>query len=90
MPKNRSKFQNAGAFLPVVILIKIATMRVPEGDLHCQRILLIFPVGAHQFWPNFMQKYLHCQCILLIIPVGVHQSYAKILALLKYHPISLH
>ena len=27
-------------------------MRVPEGDLHCQCVLSIFPPGAHQFYAN--------------------------------------
>ena len=30
----------------------IGTMRVPEGDLHCQCILSIFPTGAHQDLPR--------------------------------------
>ena len=29
---------------------QIGTMRVPEGDLHCQCILSIFPAGTHQFY----------------------------------------
>ena len=29
-------------------------MRVPEGDLHCQCILSIFPAGANQFYANIL------------------------------------
>ena len=28
--------------------------RVPEGDLHCQCILSIFPASVHQFYANLL------------------------------------
>ena len=35
----------------------IATMRVPEEDLHCQCKLSIFTAGAHQFYANILALY---------------------------------
>ena len=35
-------------------LANIARMQRPEGDLHCQCILSIFPASVHQFYGNIL------------------------------------
>ena len=42
----------------------LATMRVPEGDLHCQGILSIFPAGTHQIYANILAL---IQCLINLL-----------------------
>ena len=41
-------------YLLQVIPMILLQCSVPEGDLHCQCILSIFPASVHQFYANIL------------------------------------
>jgi hypothetical protein len=53
---------------------------VPEGDLHCQCILSIFPASVHQFYAN----------ILVFVNINPFLYINDQFALVNIKPVSLH
>ena len=51
-------FQNIKKDVQFMILYRVRSIllqcSVPEGDLHCQCILSIFPASVHQFYANIL------------------------------------
>ena len=71
------------------LLVDIGTMRVPEGDLHCQCKLSIFSLSSFGpcivFW--ILQKGTCIgKCIFSIFPAGAHQLKCKHTCIEKCRP----